>query len=127
MNKFLLILLIPISTIAQTVGYGNVLSVTPIVDVVYGQTSCVQNTPGSVLGAIGGGVIGSHIGQGTGRAVATIAGAALGSTVGNGPCQYQQIPVTRGYQVEYEFNGGRFSQFMTYMPGRMVQVTMTAR
>jgi surface antigen len=38
---------------------------------------------GTVLGAIGGGVIGHQIGSGSGRAAATVGGVLLGSLIGN--------------------------------------------
>lgn len=38
---------------------------------------------GTVLGAVGGGLLGNQIGQGTGNAVATAAGAVIGAWLGN--------------------------------------------
>lgn len=38
---------------------------------------------GTVLGAVGGGLLGNTVGRGAGKTVATIGGAAVGGMVGN--------------------------------------------
>jgi hypothetical protein len=43
-----------------------------------------NETLGTIIGAAGGGLIGSQIGRGPGKAAATVAGIAVGAAIGNG-------------------------------------------
>ena len=103
--------------------------------------------PGTVLGAIIGGVAGHQVGSGRGNDVATAAGAVVGGIVGNqvdrqnGPgavTETQRVPVERnvercrvveevreavvGYDVRYEYAGRQFTTRMPQDPGRFVRV-----
>jgi uncharacterized protein YcfJ len=105
--------------------------------------------PGTVLGAIVGGVAGHQVGGGRGNDVATGAGAVVGGLIGN---QYdrnngappervtevERVPVERdvqrcrtvnevhespvGYEVHYEYNGRRFVTRTSQDPGRFIAV-----
>lgn len=126
--KIIPFLLFPIFAFAQ--GMGTVISVTPVVDNVYQQqSSCQTNPVGNILGIIGGAAIGSQIGQGNGRVIGAATGAVLGGQYSGQNCQVYSVPTTivRGYNVVYDYNGGRYSQFMTYQPGTHVQVMIQAR
>lgn len=49
-------------------------------------SGCISNPNtlvGTGIGAIGGGILGHHVGQGRGKTIATIAGTILGSALGN--------------------------------------------
>ena len=49
-------------------------------------SGCISNPntlAGTGIGAIGGGILGHHVGQGRGKTIATIAGTILGSALGN--------------------------------------------
>jgi len=105
--------------------------------------------PGTVLGAIVGGVAGHQVGSGRGNDVATGVGAIVGGLIGNQvdrsngapPSQVtevERVPVERnvqrcrtvqevrdaivGYDVRYEYRGRQFTTRMPYDPGRMVPV-----
>jgi uncharacterized protein YcfJ len=107
--------------------------------------------PGTVLGAIVGGVAGHQVGNGRGNTAATIAGAAIGGVVGNqvdrqngmvgGPVdtvEVERVPVERnvqrcrtvqevrdatvGFDVRYEYHGREFMTRMPHDPGRFVPV-----
>ena len=105
--------------------------------------------PGTVLGAIIGGVAGHQIGSGRGNDAATAAGAVVGGLVGNqvdrqnagapgAVTETQRVPVERnvercrvveevreavvGYDVRYEYAGRQFNTRMPQDPGRFVRV-----
>ena len=109
--------------------------------------------PGTVLGAIVGGVAGHQVGSGRGNDAATAAGAVIGGMVGNqvdrdqgrvGPggstTQVERVPVERnvekcrtvqevrearvGYDVRYEFHGREFRTRMDRDPGRFLRVAV---
>jgi len=110
--------------------------------------------PGTVLGAIVGGVAGHQVGSGRGNDAATAAGAVIGGLVGNqvdrdagrvgpgGPpvTEVQRAPVDRtvercrivqevrearvGYDVRYAYNGREFQTRLDRDPGRFVQVSV---
>ena len=109
--------------------------------------------PGTVLGAIVGGVAGHQVGSGRGNDAATAAGAVIGGMVGNqvdrqqgnvGPgattTQVERVPVERnvekcrtvqevrearvGYDVRYVYNGREFHTRMDRDPGRFLQVAV---
>lgn len=105
-----------------------------------------RSVGGAVIGGIAGGLIGSQIGKDSGRTAATAVGAAVGAIVGDRidndghPGSY---PVARshpgprcydvdrwdnrvtGYRVTYEYNGRRYTRFMTHDPGRRVRVIVS--
>jgi uncharacterized protein YcfJ len=108
--------------------------------------------PGTVLGAIVGGVAGHQVGSGRGNSAATAAGAVIGGLVGNqvdrsngavgpgGPpvTTTESVPVDRnvqrcrtvqevreanvGYDVRYVFAGREFMTRLDHDPGRFVRV-----
>lgn len=63
---------------AQTVQFGTVESVTPVMIEAGG-----SNTAGTVTGAVVGGLLGRQIGGGSGRDIATAAGAVAGGVAGS--------------------------------------------
>jgi uncharacterized protein YcfJ len=106
--------------------------------------------PGTVLGAIVGGVAGHQVGSGRGNDAATAAGAVIGGLVGNQVDRQQanggtsthveRVPVERnvekcrtvqevrearvGYDVRYEFHGRQFHTRMDRDPGRFLRVAV---
>lgn len=101
---------------------------------------------GAIIGGIAGGIIGNQVGKGSGRHVATAAGAVVGAIVGDrvqNRGAYDGYPVARGrpvehcrvvddweerlsgYRVTYEYNGRRYTRFMTQDPGRRVRVNVS--
>jgi len=111
--------------------------------------------PGTVLGAIAGGVIGHQFGESSGgRDRGTAAGAIVGGLVGNQidrqngapPSEVTEVerrPVTRevqrcrtvqevrdvvaGYDVRYRYAGREFVTRMPYDPGRRIHVAIDVR
>ncbi|HSN21038.1 MAG TPA: glycine zipper 2TM domain-containing protein [Usitatibacter sp.] len=110
--------------------------------------------PGTVLGAIVGGVAGHQVGRGRGNDVATAAGALVGGLVGNqidrqnsGPpgdvTEVERVPVehdvrrcrtvhevreaTVGYDVRYEYRGREFRTRLPQDPGRSLPVNVEVR
>ena len=109
--------------------------------------------PGTVLGAIVGGVAGHQVGSGRGNDAATAAGAVIGGLIGNqadrssgrvGPggqvTEVERVPVERnvercrtvqevreatlGYDVRYEYGGRTFQTRMDRDPGRALRVSV---
>ena len=104
--------------------------------------------PGTVLGAIVGGVAGHQVGSGRGNDAATAAGAVIGGLVGNQvdrsngatTTHVERVPVDRnvercrtvqevrearvGYDVRYVYNGREFSTRMDRDPGRSLEVAV---
>ena len=110
--------------------------------------------PGTVLGAIVGGVAGHQVGSGRGNDAATAAGAVIGGLIGNqvdrdqgrvgpgGPpvTEVERVPVDRnvercrtvqevrearvGYDVRYVYNGREFTTRLDRDPGRFLQVAV---
>lgn len=103
--------------------------------------------PGTVLGAIVGGVAGHQVGSGRGNDAATVGGAIVGGLIGNqydrpGPpervTEIERVPVERnvqrcrtvdevreatiGYDVRYEYNGREFVTRTPRDPGRFIHV-----
>jgi uncharacterized protein YcfJ len=105
--------------------------------------------PGTVLGAIVGGVAGHQVGSGRGNDAATAAGAVIGGLVGNQvdrgnsggtTTHVERVPVDRnvercrtvqevrearvGYDVRYAYNGREFRTRMDRDPGRFLEVAV---
>ncbi|MGB2129997.1 MAG: glycine zipper 2TM domain-containing protein [Marinobacterium sp.] len=107
---------------AQTVQYGTVQSVTPVI--IEGRTDGVV---GSGTGAVVGGIAGSQVGGGSGRALATVVGAVAGGLVGQRveksatESQGQEVTIRldsgRLLSVVQEVDNGQFFQ-----PGDQVRV-----
>ncbi len=79
MNKFsaltIVLTLLTISCAPPNGGYGNNSN--------NGNSGINKQQIGTVLGGIGGGVLGNQVGKGQGKTVATIGGAILGGMLGN--------------------------------------------
>jgi uncharacterized protein YcfJ len=109
--------------------------------------------PGTVLGAIVGGVAGHQVGSGRGNDAATAAGAVIGGLIGNqvdrdqgrvGPggavTEVERVPVERnvercrtvqevrearvGYDVRYVYNGREFRTRLDRDPGQFLRVAV---
>lgn len=85
---------------AQSVEYGNVVSVTPVT--IEGRTDGVV---GSGTGAVVGGIAGSQIGGGSGRSLATVVGAVAGGLAGQ---RIEQAATKRqGQEITIRLDSGR--------------------
>ena len=104
------------------------------------QVQSQKSGAGGILGAVAGGAIGSNIGGGDGRAVATLlgilGGAMLGDRIeGGGQTQTQNVQNcstqtfyenrTTAYNVVYEFNGKQYSVQMPQDPGPTIRLQIT--
>src|SRR3989338_5242854 len=106
-------------------------------------TETVQVTPkersigGAVVGGVAGGLLGSQVGGGGGRKVATAAGGIIGAVVGDrvaNPDQPRSEQVERcrevqtsrevikGYNVTYRYNGRDVTTTLPYQPGSTLRV-----
>jgi len=136
------------STQAQEVG--KVISSTPIIQqvAVPRQVCSTQQVvtegqksgAGAAMGAIAGGAIGNNVGQGSGRAAATMLGLFGGAILGDkieGPsapevrnvqnCSTQTVYENRtmAYNVVYEFAGKQYTVQMPQDPGPTVRLQVT--
>lgn len=154
MNKLLLIPaalagLAGVATQASAEEMGRVISSTPIIQQVAvpqqvcsnGQvvTQAPKTGAGAAIGAIAGGAMGNAVGQGGGRAAATmlgmIGGALLGNNVEGGGTQVQNVQQcstqtvyenrTTAYNVVYEYAGKQYSVQMPQDPGPYVRLQVT--
>lgn len=130
--------------------YGRVLSSTPVIQqVAVPRQVCSQQqyaTPqpttgaGGVMGAIAGGALGSQIGGGSGRGVATVLGVLGGAVMGDrieggGNTQLQTVQncTTQtyyenravSYNVVYEYAGRQYQVNLPNDPGPTVQLQIT--
>jgi uncharacterized protein YcfJ len=136
---------------AQAEEFARVLSSTPIVaQVAVPRQVCTQqpvtvrpNTSGAgaVMGAIAGGAMGNAIGDGGGRAAATLIGIVGGAMLGDRIEGSGATPETRyvqqcstqtfyeqrttAYQVVYEYAGKQYSVQMPHDPGSHVRLRIT--
>ena len=135
---------------AQAQEVGRVVSSTPVIQqvavprqVCTQQPVVVQHQPsgaGAAMGAIAGGALGSQIGSGSGRGVATVLGVLGGAVLGNrveggGATEYQtaQHCTTEmtyenravSYNVVYEFAGKQYQVNLPHDPGPTVQLQIT--
>lgn len=134
---------------AQAQEVGRVISSTPIVQQVgvprqvCSNQQVAVNAPksgaGALMGAIAGGGLGNAVGQGGGKALATVAGLMGGAILGNsieGPnAQLQNVQQcgtqtsyenrTVGYNVVYEYGGRQYNVQMPQDPGQTVQLQVT--
>jgi uncharacterized protein YcfJ len=114
----------------QNQGYGSYQS-KPVIN------------PGSVTGAVIGGVIGNQVADYPNKAAGTIVGATLGGLVGNAiaqnnannyrgngqPNNCYSTPVryaiqTVGYDVTYRYKGGNYLVRMPYYPEKHIRVRL---
>lgn len=102
---------------------------------------------GAIVGTIAGGLIGSRFGGGNGRLITTAVGAGLGAVIGDrhdnrysqGRERVETRPVercetvdrwetvNRGYLVDYEYNGRRYTTETEEHPGRYIPVNVSVR
>ena len=99
---------------------------------------------GVVIGGVAGGLLGNQIGKGNGQVAATAVGAVVGAMVGDriehGSARSPHRPPQArerceridhwedrlaGYQVTYEYNGRRYTRFMSERPGRRIRVNVS--
>jgi uncharacterized protein YcfJ len=138
------------SSQAQAEEFGKVISSTPIIQQVAVPRQVCSNeqvvTPGqksgagAAMGAIAGGAVGNSMGQGSGRAAATMLGIFGGAILGDkieGPGQAEVRNVqnctqqmfyenrTMSYNVVYEFAGKQYSVQMPTDPGPTVRLQVT--
>lgn len=129
---------------------GRVISSTPVIQQVAVPRQVCSNQPvavqqpksgaGAVMGALAGGAMGNAIGDGGGRAAATIlglvGGALLGDRIEGGPgaqvqnvqqCSTQTFYENRtvAYNVTYEYAGKQYSVQMPQDPGPYVRLQIT--
>ena len=129
---------------------GRVISSTPIIQQVAVPRQVCSNQPvavqqpksgaGAVMGALAGGAMGNAIGDGGGRAAATIlglvGGALLGDRIEGSPgaqvqnvqqCSTQTFYENRtvAYNVTYEYAGKQYSVQMPQDPGPYVRLQIT--
>ena len=129
---------------------GRVISTTPVIAQVgvprqvcsqsQVQVQAPKSGAGALMGAIAGGAIGSNLGGGDGRLIASaiglMGGAILGDRLeGGGQAQTQTVQNctnqtfyenrTTGYNVVYEFNGKQYNVQMQQDPGPFVTLQVT--
>jgi uncharacterized protein YcfJ len=135
---------------AQAQEVGKVISSTPIIQQVAVPRQVCTNQQvvtegqksgaGAAMGAIAGGAVGNQIGNGGGRALATMAGIFGGAIMGDkieGPsapevrnvqnCSTQTVYENRtmAYNVVYEFAGKQYTVQMPQDPGPTVRLQIT--
>lgn len=151
MKKVALPLLLALgSGLSMAQEVGRVISSTPVIQQigVPRQVCTTQQVTspgnksgaGAAMGAIAGGAIGNNIGDGAGRAVATmlglVGGALLGDRIEGAPaaqvqnvqsCSTQTFYENRtvSYNVVYEFNGKQYNVSMPQDPGPFVKLQVT--
>jgi uncharacterized protein YcfJ len=137
------------SALASAQEMGRVISSTPMIQQVAVPhqvcttepvvTSAPKTGAGAAMGAVAGGALGNAVGQGGGRAAATvlglIGGAILGDRVEGGGTQVQNVQQcstqtsyenrTVGYSVVYEYAGKQYSVQMPQDPGPYVRLQVT--
>ena len=146
----LLTLVATTGLVAQAQEVGRVISSTPVIQQVAVPRQVCSNAQvvspgqksgaGAAMGAIAGGAIGNSMGQGSGRAAATMlglfGGAILGDKVEGAPapevrnvqnCTNQVFYENRtaGYHVVYEFAGKQYTVQMPNDPGPTVRLQIT--
>lgn len=135
---------------AQAEEIGKVISSTPIIQQVAVPRQVCTNDQvvtqgqksgaGAAMGAIAGGAVGNSMGQGSGRAAATMLGIFGGAILGDkieGPGQPEVRHVqnctqqmfyenrTSAYNVVYEFAGKQYTVQMPTDPGPTVRLQVT--
>ncbi len=128
---------------------GRVISTTPVIQQVQVPRQVCSNQQvsveqpstgaGAAMGAIAGGALGNAIGDGGGRAVATmiglVGGAMLGNRIENPGTQVQNVQSCTtqtfyenravSYNVVYEFAGKQYQVNLPHDPGPTVQLQIT--
>jgi uncharacterized protein YcfJ len=146
----LIVTLTSLSLPAHAHEVGRVISSTPIIQQVAVPRQVCNNEQvvsggqksgaGAAMGAIAGGAIGNSMGQGSGRAAATMLGLFGGAILGDkveGPgtpevrnvqnCSQQMFYENRtmAYNVVYEFAGKQYTVQMPQDPGPTVRLQIT--
>jgi uncharacterized protein YcfJ len=146
----LIVTLTSLSLPAHAQEVGRVISSTPIIQQVAVPRQVCNNEQvvsggqksgaGAAMGAIAGGAIGNSMGQGSGRAAATMLGLFGGAILGDkieGPgtpevrnvqnCSQQMFYENRtmAYNVVYEFAGKQYTVQMPQDPGPTVRLQIT--
>lgn len=134
----------------QAPEYARVISSIPVIQQVAVPQQVCSTRPvaveqprsgaGALLGAVAGGAVGNQIGEGSGKAVATLAGVIGGAMLGNrieGPppatvqnqtlCSTQTVYENRtvGYNVTYEYAGRQYQVQMPQDPGPTLRVQVS--
>ena len=142
----LAVALVTFSSEAQEVRHANIVSVTPVKENVQvvkqqcgGSAGYNQQEPGyigRVVGVMGGTVVGSRFGQGSGKVAATVVGAGLGHIAGDAydhsgnvqpTCRNVSTyePTFGGFLVVYELDGRQYTmRSKTFPEGRTIPVQM---
>jgi uncharacterized protein YcfJ len=139
MKKVLFSLLF-ISSVAAATEYGIVKRVTPLHNMVTTPTQNCQQVSeyvpqsnniniGTVIGAVGGNIVGKQIGTGGTNAIATFIGTGTGAILGHRMAQsdgYQTKTVcaanyhngskVHGYNVVVDYKGRLISSYLNYNP-----------
>lgn len=84
----------------QTVEYGEVISVTPVV--IEGDR---EGLAGNLGGTIIGGIAGNSVGDGRGQAIATTIGAIIGGVAGQ--ATEEKLTRKQGQEIQIAMDGGR--------------------
>jgi uncharacterized protein YcfJ len=138
------------SVSVQAQEVGKVISSTPIIQQVAVPRQVCNNQQvvtegqksgaGAAMGAIAGGAVGSQMGGGSGRTLATMAGIFGGAILGNSiegssapevknvqNCSQQMFYENRtmAYNVVYEFAGKQYTVQMPQDPGPTVRLQIT--
>jgi uncharacterized protein YcfJ len=152
MNKPVVLSLLGLAAVGavQAQEVGRVVSSTPVIQQVAVPRQVCSNQPvavqqpnsgaGGIMGAIAGGAVGSQIGAGSGRGVATVLGVLGGAVLGNQiegsgsthvqnmqSCTTQTFYENRAisYNVVYEYNGKQYTVNLPQDPGPTVQLQVT--
>ncbi|HZY19096.1 MAG TPA: glycine zipper 2TM domain-containing protein [Ramlibacter sp.] len=151
MKKTVVLSLIGLAAVgaAQAQEVGRVLSSTPMIQQVAVPRQVCSSQPvavqepnsgaGGVMGAIAGGAVGSQIGGGSGRGVATVLGVLGGAVLGNRiegsgtsvqnyqSCTTQTYYENRatGYNVVYEYAGKQYTVHLPYDPGPTIRLQVS--
>ena len=103
----------------QTVYYGTVQSVRTV------QIEGTKTPIGAGAGAVSGGILGSQVGGGTGRSLATVGGVVLGGLAG--AAAEEGITRQPGYEITVRLDNGRTVSIVqaadvSFQPGDRVRV-----
>lgn len=103
----------------QTVYYGTVQSIRTV------QIEGTKTPIGAGTGAVTGGILGSQVGGGTGRSLATVGGVVLGGLAG--AAAEEGITRQTGYEITVRLDNGRTVSIVqaadvSFQPGERVRV-----
>lgn len=122
---------------AQSIEWGDVVSVTPRVETYLSQRQVCEPTGANAspvnyaLGGLAGALVGNQVGGGNGKAAATVVGALLGANAADNrnqsACRWESIPVERqsGYTVTYLYNGRQYQSITATHPGNRIRLQVT--